>query len=61
MSHLGGHINKNNIEEGSLLFLKNKFKISSMIDIGCGPGDMEEVCNKLNIKFFGLEGWNNTS
>tara|TARA_Y100000590_G_scaffold143050_1_gene164204 strand:- start:12707 stop:13423 length:717 start_codon:yes stop_codon:yes gene_type:complete len=56
MSHLGGHINKNNIEEGSLLFLQNKFEISSMIDIGCGPGDMEEVCNKLNISFFGLEG-----
>ena len=56
MSHLGGHINKNNIEEGSILFLKKKFKINSMIDIGCGPGDMDEVCNKLNIKFFGLEG-----
>lgn len=56
MSHLGGHINKNNIEEGSILFLQNKFEINNLIDIGCGPGDMEEVCNKLNIKFFGLEG-----
>ena len=27
-----------------------------MNDIGCGPGDMEQVCNKLNITFNGLEG-----
>jgi hypothetical protein len=56
MSHLGGHINKNNIEYGSILFLKKKFGINNMLDIGCGPGDMEEVCNKLDIAYFGLEG-----
>jgi hypothetical protein len=56
MSHLGGHINKNNIEFGSILFLKEKFKIKNMIDIGCGPGDMKNVCDELNIIYSGLEG-----
>ena len=56
MSHLGGHINKNNLEYDSIEYLKNKFNIKSMLDIGCGPGNMKMSCDNLNIEYEGLEG-----
>jgi hypothetical protein len=59
MSHLGGHINKNNLEYDSIEYLKNKFNIESMLDIGCGPGDMKISCDNLGIKYNGLEGDDN--
>ena len=34
--HLGGHLNKTHTDRGTLLYLKNKYNIKSMIDIGCG-------------------------
>ena len=40
--HLGGHLNKTHTDRGTLLYLKNKYNIKSMIDIGCGPGAMSD-------------------
>jgi len=53
---LGGHNNRNNLEFGSIKYLQNKFNIKSIIDIGCGPGDMKKNCEQLNIKYLGIEG-----
>lgn len=54
--HLGGHANKTHIDEGVLSYIKHKFNIKNMIDIGCGPGGMFDVANKLNILYTGIDG-----
>ena len=56
MSHLGGHINKTNLELGILKYLKNKYNIESFLDIGCGTGGMVELANNHNLESRGLEG-----
>tara|TARA_A100001011_G_C14144367_1_gene771172 strand:+ start:39 stop:788 length:750 start_codon:yes stop_codon:yes gene_type:complete len=56
MSHLGGHINKTNLEFGVLNYLKNKYNIKSFLDIGCGTGGMVKLANDNNILSRGLEG-----
>ena len=36
--HLGGHLNRTNTDEPLLRYVKEKrFKVESMLDIGCGP------------------------
>tara|TARA_A100001015_G_C15005032_1_gene720271 strand:- start:1054 stop:1773 length:720 start_codon:yes stop_codon:yes gene_type:complete len=54
--NIGGHNNRNNIEFGSIKYIKNKFNIKNIIDVGCGPGDMKFTCDKLNIEYQGIEG-----
>ena len=47
--HLGGHLNKTNIDGPLLSYIKERFKVKSMLDIGCGPGGMKEVDINMNI------------
>lgn len=54
--HLGGHGNKTWIDQGSLKYMVDSFGVKSMLDIGCGPGGMREVCNSLGVKWFGIDG-----
>lgn len=56
MNHLGGHGNKTWVDKGALSFLSNTFSISSMLDIGCGPGGMKEIAESLNIDWTGIDG-----
>ncbi len=55
-SHLGGHQNVTHIDVGCLNYLHDKHNIRSMLDIGCGPGGMEEVANSLGILWLGIDG-----
>lgn len=56
-SHLGGHLNKTHLDFDALLFLKNKFNVRTMIDIGCGPGGMVELAeDKFEIDAYGIDG-----
>ena len=54
--HLGGHLNKTHIDEGSLLYMINEYKITSMLDIGCGPGGMVSLALKHGINAYGIDG-----
>ena len=56
MAHLGGHENKTWIDKGALSFLANHLEISSMLDIGCGPGGMKKIAKSLDIKWLGIDG-----
>lgn len=54
--HLGGHKNITHIDRNTLIYLKNKFDIRSMYDIGCGPGGMLILANELDINAIGIDG-----
>lgn len=56
MSHLGGHCNITHTDEGVLKYLIQQYNISSVIDIGCGPGGMKSVCSKHGIEWTGVDG-----
>ena len=55
-THLGGHNNITNTDYKLLKFIKEKFQIQSMLDIGCGPGGMSEIAKDLNIEWLGIDG-----
>lgn len=54
--HLGGHQFITNIDEPILKSAKEKFNVKSMLDIGCGPGGMKQVCDNLQIEWTGIDG-----
>jgi cyclopropane fatty-acyl-phospholipid synthase-like methyltransferase len=56
MGHLGGHCNTTHCDDGVLKYLKNKFQIKSMLDIGCGPGGMRNACTQNDIEWTGIDG-----
>ena len=56
MSHLGGHTDKTNIDEGLLNYLIKKYKINSFLDIGCGLGGVVKIMKEKGIDAKGLEG-----
>lgn len=39
-----------------LLYLIKHYNISSVFDIGCGPGGMKSVCSKHGIEWTGVDG-----
>lgn len=55
-SHLGGHKWRCNMDKASLLFLKKKYEVNSMIDIGCGLGGMIWYATYIGIQAVGIEG-----
>lgn len=54
--HLGGHQGKTHIDAGALRYVLEKFNIGSMLDIGCGPGDMVWLARKWDIEAYGIDG-----
>jgi hypothetical protein len=54
--HLGGHLNKTHTDEAIIKFIKYEYNIKSIIDIGCGPGGMSQVCLDEGIDWFGVDG-----
>lgn len=54
--HLGGHAGKTNVDVGALDWAIKKFNIKSMLDIGCGPGDMVKLACEKNINATGIDG-----
>lgn len=54
--HLGGHLNRTHTDESTLRYLIKNFKITSMLDIGCGPGGMLDLAKSLHIKATGIDG-----
>lgn len=54
--HLGGHLNKVHTDRATLLYLKNKYDIKTMLDVGCGPADMVVIANDRGIVAEGVDG-----
>jgi len=54
--HLGGHFDFTSMLKPTLDFIKQKYDIRSMIDIGCGPGGMVEYANYIGIYSIGVDG-----
>jgi cyclopropane fatty-acyl-phospholipid synthase-like methyltransferase len=54
--HLGGHLNRTHIDEGSLTWAIETFKIESFLDIGCGPGGMVELAATKGLDAIGVDG-----
>jgi SAM-dependent methyltransferase len=54
--HLGGHLNKVHTDRGTLLYLIQKYNISSFLDIGCGPGWMVEIAKDRGLRALGIDG-----
>lgn len=55
-NHLGGSLNKTNVDEGVLDYLTNKFNVKSFIDLGCSSGGCVEYMAKKGINSKGVEG-----
>jgi hypothetical protein len=55
-SHLGGHHGVCHTDFYILKYLKNKYNLQSMIDIGCGPGKMVEEAINMGIESIGIDG-----
>ena len=54
--HLGGHCNQTHVDKTNFLYLKYKYDIKSMIDVGCGPGGMVALGNSELVTSFGIDG-----
>jgi len=54
--HLGGHQNKTHLDVGTLEYFKSNFNIQSMLDIGCGPGGMVNLAQKMGLYAVGVDG-----
>ena len=55
-SHLGGHLNRTNLDRPLLEHLKKNHNINSMLDIGCGTGGIKNIADDLKINWFGVDG-----
>lgn len=54
--HLGGHLNRTHTDRGTLLFLLSEYKVTSFLDIGCGPGEMVELASLRGCDATGIDG-----
>lgn len=53
---IGGHANITHTDRGALAYLKNKFNLTSVLDIGCGPGGQVAVAKDLGMDAVGIDG-----
>jgi hypothetical protein len=54
--HLGGHGGLTHLDNGALQWMKSKYNIKSMLDVGCGPGGMVELANSIGLDAHGIDG-----
>ena len=54
--HLGGHLNRTNIDVGALEWLLDTFSPKSFLDIGCGPGGMVQEASNQGLHARGIDG-----
>jgi SAM-dependent methyltransferase len=53
---IGGHAGRTWVDEGALLYMRDTYGVKTMLDIGCGPGGMKEVADKLGVEYLGIDG-----
>jgi SAM-dependent methyltransferase len=55
-AHLGGHFGVTHVDEAVLDAIIERFHVSSMIDIGCGPGGMVRLAQQRGLRAVGVDG-----
>lgn len=54
--HLGGHFGNSNIDTATLDYLTVRFRKSSFLDVGCGPGGMVREAEQRGYDAWGIDG-----
>lgn len=54
--HLGGSAGDMHMDIGAFEYLKSKFSIESMVDLGCGLGGMVDYANEKGVGAIGIDG-----
>lgn len=54
--HLGGHFGNSNVDTATLDYLISRFAITTMLDVGCGPGGQIEAALARGVAAFGIDG-----
>jgi SAM-dependent methyltransferase len=54
--HLGGHENETHVDEGAINYLIENLEVKSVLDIGCGPGGVVELCKNKGLDVLGVDG-----
>ena len=54
--HLGGGEKRCHIDKGSVAYMKSKFDIKTMVDIGCGRGEQVRIGLDLGVDSIGVDG-----
>ena len=55
-NHLDGHYNFTAILKPTYDLIQKQFNVTSMLDIGCGPGGMVEYSNYIGVYSVGIDG-----
>mgnify|MGYP001348126729 CR=1 FL=1 len=54
--HLGGHMNRNWTDTGTLKYFMDELGVKSMVDIGCGIGDQTIAAHSMGLYAVGVDG-----
>jgi len=54
--HLGGHQGKTHSDTGALEYFIDNYDISSMLDVGCGPGGQVLQATDMGLTATGIDG-----
>ena len=54
--HLGGHFNISNLDTGLFDYLKKKFNVKSMLEVGCGLGEQTDYAVRSGVDSIGIDG-----
>lgn len=54
--HLGGHCNVTHTDPGALDYLIQRFAVTSMVDVGCGPGGQVALAAQRGLRALGVDG-----
>lgn len=55
-AHLGGHFGNSHTDPAVLDYLIARYGITSMLDVGCGPGAMIDLAQERGIVAIGIDG-----
>lgn len=54
--HLGGHMGITNMDAAVLDYLITCFRVTSMVDLGCGTGGMVDAAIQRGLTAYGIDG-----
>lgn len=54
--HLGGHFGNTNVDGTTLRYLVERYGVTSMLDVGCGPGGMLDEAERQGLLCMGIDG-----
>jgi SAM-dependent methyltransferase len=54
--HLGGHFGNTNVDAPTLHYLIARYGVTTMLDVGCGPGGMLDTAKSMGLVAIGIDG-----